>query len=245
MRPCGRSSPIFRTTVSLRRAPPFAVLASCEAIGATGRDAKAPIPQRPGPLHHGTLGSPALPQTPSASDSRGSNADALHYNAVAKSRRQTLGTETGLGDLQKMVQTGALPGVKLPAPLLPSHVLRVAEQRSCSIMDAVLTIRDDPAGQSFRNYLWDNRRTFDPVFAQDHLRAKALQQESNDIGKRIARAKSATGVFNDMAHITLNLPNVPYLHHLLNIIGKRKINVPIALPRRPPTYEVFIARWFR
>jgi hypothetical protein len=39
-----RSAPIFRTTVSLRRAPPFAVLASCQAIGATGGAAKAPIP---------------------------------------------------------------------------------------------------------------------------------------------------------------------------------------------------------
>jgi hypothetical protein len=33
------SAPIFRTTASLRRPPPFAVLASCEAIGATGRAA--------------------------------------------------------------------------------------------------------------------------------------------------------------------------------------------------------------
>jgi hypothetical protein len=158
---------------------------------------------------------------------------------------QMLGTETGLAAAQDLVLASALPGVELSAPLLPSHVLRVAEQRACSIMDAVRAIRDDPAAEAFRKYLWENRRAFDPVFAGDHLKAKELRQTLSDIGKRIAKAKSATGVFNDMTRITVNLSNIPILGTLLKIIGKRKVSIPLALPRRPPTYEVFIARWFQ
>ncbi len=159
--------------------------------------------------------------------------------------KQMLGTETGLAAAQDVVLANALPGVELPAPLLPAHVLRVAEQRACSIMDAVLAIRDDPAAEAFRNYLWCNRRSFDPVFAGEHLKAKKIRQTLAEIGKRIARANSATGVFNDMTRVTVNLSNIPILNILLKIIGKQKITIPLALPRRPPMYEVFIARWFR
>jgi hypothetical protein len=159
--------------------------------------------------------------------------------------RQALGSDPGVGMVQQLVESSALPGVELSAPLLPSHILRVAEERSCSIMSAVRAIRVDPAAESFRNYLWKHRKAFDPVFAGDHLKAQSLRKELSDIGKRIAKAKSPTGVFNDMTNITLNLSNIPVLGALLKIIGKRKITVPVMLPRRPPMYEVFMARWFR
>jgi len=55
-----------RTTASLRRHPSLVACAPRGAVGATGRGAKAPIPQRPGPLPHEALRLFGEPQTCSA-----------------------------------------------------------------------------------------------------------------------------------------------------------------------------------
>jgi len=174
----------------------------------------------------------------------GSRAKAIAKAIEIEMMRQTLGTKTGLDFIQEIVQETALPKVTLLAPLLPSHVLRVAENRSCSVMEAVFFIRNESACAAFREYVWQNRRAFDPVYAGDHLKAKELEKTLADIGRRIALAKSSTGIFKDMKKITLNLSSVPVLKHLLGIIGKKKIKLSVPLPRNPPLYEVFMAEWF-
>src|SRR5258706_10760126 len=124
-------------------------------------------------------------------------------------------------------------------------LVRFAESRKLSILDAVKAIRDDAAAIGFREYVWENRKCLDPVFAQDHLNYKALRERLADIGKRIARSNSATGVFRDSHPIRIKTSNIPYLGYVLGIIGVRTITIPLSSSRRPPLYEVFIARWFK
>ena len=155
------------------------------------------------------------------------------------------GTRSGVAEVQSIVQSSALPKVNLSAPLLSSHIVRFAESRKLSILDAVKAIRDDAAAIGFREYVWENRKCLDPVFAQDHLNYKALRERLADIGKRIARSNSATGVFRDSHPIRIKTSNIPYLGYVLGIIGVRTITIPLSSSRRPPLYEVFIARWFK
>ena len=174
----------------------------------------------------------------------GNRAKAIARAIERELDKQTLGTRTGLEAAQEIIQKSALPKVKLPAPLLPSHLLRVAEQMECSILDAVLFIRNDSAATAFREYIWQNRKAFDPIYAEDHLKANELKRTLSEIGKK-AKCNSSTGVFNDMTKITINVSNIPVIKELLKIIGKRKIVIPVTAPRNPPLYEVFIARWFK
>ena len=64
-RPCFTrvTCPDFRTTVSLRWRPVLHACAPCGAGCATGQGAKARTPQRPGPLHDGTLRLTVEPRT--------------------------------------------------------------------------------------------------------------------------------------------------------------------------------------
>lgn len=159
-------------------------------------------------------------------------------------KRLQLDTDTGLEMLQSAVQKHALPRVKLRAPLLPSHVVRFAETRKCSIIDAVKFIRDDPAAGAFREYLWTNRKALNPIYADDYLKSKNFNENLAEMGRRIARYGSSTGVFRDMRTLIINTSNIPYLGDILKMIGLSKTNIRFSLPRHPPLYEVFIARWF-
>lgn len=177
-------------------------------------------------------------------DEVGKRARAVASAIEANLARQRYGTETGLAEAQELVQKTALPKVTLPAPPLPTYLLRLAEKQNCSIFDAVRFLRDEPAATAFREYVWENRKAFNPSFAADHLKAKELNKTLSDIGKRIAKAGSPTGAFKDMKSIKLRISNIPILGELLKMVGVRSVKIPVTVPRNPPLYEVFIARWF-
>jgi len=174
----------------------------------------------------------------------GSKARAIASAIRAQVERQERGTRSGLNEVEEQVQRKALPGITLSAPLLPTHIVRVARERQWSLMDATKYIREDPAASEFRKYLWANRKAFDPITAGDHLRAKEITEELAKLGKRIADAKSSSGVFRYSNEVTINVSNIPCLGVLLKMINVRKLDIPIYMTRNPPTYEVFIARWF-
>jgi len=174
--------------------------------------------------------------------------------------QQKVGAKTGIDEVQDILQKNALPEVKLHSPLLPSHLMRVAHDRKCSILDAVKLIREDEAGIAFREYVWEARRAFDPVWAGDHFKKKEIEQRLADLGQRIKKGNSYMGAYKDMREITVNTSNILLLGSLLKMVGadlgrleqafrilgfKHKLRIPATIPLNPPLYEVFMARWFR
>lgn len=147
---------------------------------------------------------------------------------------------SGLEQVQDIVRGSALPKVALMVPPLPGHIIRVAKDRNCGVLDAVKTIRNNENASAFRRYLWDARGYFNPTFAFDHLKFKELRKELTELGKRIATGS----ISRDYRKVTCRISKVPQVGWILDMLGLGKINVPVSWSRSVPLYETFIAEWF-
>jgi hypothetical protein len=166
--------------------------------------------------------------------------------AVVKAKAAELpsGTGTALDEIQSLIQRAALPSVNLLIPPFPGHIMRVARCNSLSLWDAARMIREDEPAIAFREYLWQYRKAFDPVYAADHLKRQKLKEDLERLGEAIRAAKSASGAYVRMVPINIKSSNIPWLGELLKWVGVRKVNIKMPLPRHINTYEIFMASWF-
>ncbi|GJD61103.1 hypothetical protein MPEAHAMD_1243 [Methylobacterium frigidaeris] len=181
----------------------------------------------------------------------------MHYigertgKILAKKLQQNIdykstGLDSGLENLQDILVKKALPGIKIKMPLIPDHIIKVARRYNLSIWDATMMIRNDEAVSDFREYLWDARILFSQIRASDAIAYKNLRSEIINIGERISRSNDALDIFKNRKIVSINTSSIPVIGDYLELLNiPRTVKIPFYSMRRPPGYEIFMARWFR
>lgn len=143
--------------------------------------------------------------------------------------------------IQTALQDHSALAVDLPS--LSSYVVRFAERRNLSVLDALKIVKASPEAESFRAWLWALQTKLLRGTAADLIAAAKQVDEVKQIAARWAeRLDTDCGV--RYRHRTFKLEAIPAIGWLFKAAGAGEVTLkdPILTPKR---YLTFVADWYR
>lgn len=162
---------------------------------------------------------------------------------------RSLNSNSGLGEIQKLLLKSTSVARHLFVPPLPSHILQVANKQRISLIEAAIQIRKSPTAADFRKWLWKSRALLFPDFGSDAIAGQRLEEELKEIGEKMRNAGRAEGIFTGKGSLKINIPIFPMISALLPKLKLEELkndglDINFRSVRNVPTYEIFMASWF-
>lgn len=128
----------------------------------------------------------------------------------------------------------------LPVPALERHLVTIAFDARCSLVDAAIELKQRPNAAAFRRWLWDLQECMASPNPFDPARAARILAEFEKVVRRWGEDLDAKASVNYVRR-SVNLKSVPTVGFLFELLGGISFKDPVLNRKR---YLTYVAEWF-